>query len=65
MFEVVPGLLIGTRLDPTSDYLTLGGDVIVDLEDCRGPSVDGFPALGNASFVDWLRSEEVGSEPRA
>jgi hypothetical protein len=23
----------------------------------RGPSVDGFPALGNQAFVDWLRAE--------
>ncbi|HSD49308.1 MAG TPA: dual specificity protein phosphatase [Actinomycetota bacterium] len=147
VFEVIPGLLIGTRLDPASDYDTLGVDVIVDLEEwdwawvppvptnrmyvsfpiedddevdpkvrevasfiaslirsgravlvhCteglnrsgvvvaralmtmgqtaedairlvrerRGPSVDGFPALGNASFVDWLRSEEARSGPGA
>lgn len=25
----------------------------------RGPSVDGFPALGNDDFVDWLVTEEV------
>jgi hypothetical protein len=25
----------------------------------RGPSVDGFPALGNSGFVDWLLAEEV------
>lgn len=25
----------------------------------RGPSVDGFPALGNAGFVDWLLAEEA------
>jgi hypothetical protein len=24
----------------------------------RGPSVDGFPALGNPGFVDWLLEEE-------
>jgi dual specificity protein phosphatase-like protein len=24
----------------------------------RGPSVDGFAALGNPAFVDWLRREE-------
>ena len=24
----------------------------------RGPSVDGFPALGNQAFVDWLLEEE-------
>jgi protein-tyrosine phosphatase len=24
----------------------------------RGPSVDGFAALGNPAFVDWLRGEE-------
>jgi protein-tyrosine phosphatase len=23
----------------------------------RGPSVDGFPALGNQAFVDWLHRE--------
>jgi hypothetical protein len=139
VFEVLPGLLIGTRLDATTEYETLGVDVIVDLEDwewgwtppvplgrlyvsfpmddddrvdpqvpqlatfiaslvssgrrvlvhCteglnrsgvvvaralmemgytasaaidlvrrqRGPSVDGFPALGNPAFVDWLLQE--------
>ncbi len=139
IFEVVPHLLIGTRLASGSDYATLGVDVIVDLEDwewawvppvpigkmylsfpiededgvdpkirdvaqfiasvirsgwtvlvhCteglnrsgvvvaralmemglstsdaidlvrrqRGPSVDGFPALGNQAFVDWLHRE--------
>ncbi|HEU4527846.1 MAG TPA: dual specificity protein phosphatase family protein [Actinomycetota bacterium] len=139
VFEVVPGLFIGTRLESGSEYATLGVDVIVDLEDwewawappvptgriymsfpiededevdpkvrevasfvaalvgsgrtvlvhCteglnrsgvvvaralmmmgrsaedaiglvrerRGPSADGFPALGNDSFVAWLRSE--------
>jgi protein-tyrosine phosphatase len=25
----------------------------------RGTSVDGFPALGNPGFVDWLRAEEA------
>jgi Dual specificity phosphatase, catalytic domain len=139
VFEVLPGLLIGTRLDASTEYETLGVDVIVDLEDwewawtppvplgrlyvsfpmddddrvdpqvpqlatfiaslvssgrrvlvhCteglnrsgvvvaralmemgytasaaidlvrrqRGPSVDGFPALGNPAFVDWLLQE--------
>ncbi|HEU4354189.1 MAG TPA: dual specificity protein phosphatase family protein [Actinomycetota bacterium] len=144
LFEVIPGLFIGTRLDPASDFGSLGVDVIVDLEDwgwawvppvptgamylsypmededdvdpkvrevasfvaslvgsgrrvlvhCteglnrsgvvvaralmtigrtadeaiqlvrerRGPSVDGFPALGNTAFVDWLRTEDARSE---
>jgi Dual specificity phosphatase, catalytic domain len=139
VFEVLPGLLIGTRLDASTEYETLGVDVIVDLEDwewawtppvplgrlyvsfpmddddrvdpqvpqlatfiaslvssgrrvlvhCteglnrsgvvvaralmemgytasaaidlvrrqRGPSVDGFPALANPAFVDWLLQE--------
>jgi Dual specificity phosphatase, catalytic domain len=139
VFEVLPGLLIGTRLDASTEFETLGVDVIVDLEDwkwawtppvplgrlyvsfpmddddrvdpqvpqlatfiaslvssgrrvlvhCteglnrsgvvvaralmemgrtadeaielvrrqRGPSVDGFPALGNEAFVEWLRRE--------
>jgi protein-tyrosine phosphatase len=140
IFEVVPGLFISTRLDASTDYASLGVDVIVDLEDwewawvppvpvgkmyvsfpmedgdevdpkvrdiasfiaslvrserkvlvhCteglnrsgvvvaraliamgrsardaidlvrrqRGPSVDGFPALGNEEFVDWLLAED-------
>lgn len=29
----------------------------------RGPSVDGFPALGNQAFVDWLHREDV-TEPQ-
>jgi len=30
----------------------------------RGPSVDGFPALGNPAFVEWLLEEgrTTGSE---
>jgi protein-tyrosine phosphatase len=140
VFEVVPGLFIGTRLAADTEYATLGVDAIVDLEDwewawtppvgvgrmylsfpmededevdpkvrevaafvasliregrkvlvhCteglnrsgimvaralmemgwtasdaielvrrrRGPSVDGFPALGNEAFVAWLLAEE-------
>ena len=140
VFEVVPGLSIGTRLAPETEYGSLGVDAIVDLEPwdwawtppvpvgriylsfpmededdvdprvrdiavivaslvgvgrkvlvhCteglnrsgvvvaralmemgstaedaielvrrrRGPSVDGFPALGNEAFVEWLREEE-------
>jgi Dual specificity phosphatase, catalytic domain len=139
VFEVVPGLFIGTRLDAEAGYTSLDVDAIVDLEDwetawappvplgalfvsfpmedddrvdpmvrdvaafvaslvasgkrvlvhCieglnrsgmvaarvlmemgmtaneaielvrrqRGPSVDGFPALGNEAFVDWLERE--------
>lgn len=32
VFEVVPGLFIATRLEATSEYSTLGVDVIVDLD---------------------------------
>jgi protein-tyrosine phosphatase len=140
VFEVVPGLFIGTRLAADTEYATLEVDAIVDLEHwewawtppvpvgrmylsfpmededevdpkvrevaalvasliregrkvlvhCteglnrsgvvvarslmelgstasdaielvrrrRGPSVDGFPALGNEAFVEWLHAEE-------
>ena len=33
VFEVVPGLFIGTRLVPPAEFSTLGVDAIVDLED--------------------------------
>lgn len=144
VFEVVPHLLIGTRLASGTEYATLGVDVIVDLEDwewawvppvpigrmylsfpmededevdpktrdvaqfiaslissgqtvlvhCteglnrsgvvaaralmfmgrtadeavslvrhrRGLTMDGFPALGNEAFVEWLLAEEAGSD---
>lgn len=140
VFEVVPGLSIGTRLAETADFDSLGVDVVIDLEDwdwawvpsvplgkvfvsfpmededdvdpkvrdvaafvaslvtsgrkvlvhCteglnrsgvviaralmemgrsapeaielvrrgRGPSVDGFPALGNEAFIAWLNAED-------
>jgi dual specificity protein phosphatase-like protein len=29
----------------------------------RGPSVDGFPALGNQAFVDWLQREGRTASP--
>jgi hypothetical protein len=29
----------------------------------RGPSVDGFPALGNDAFVDWLHREGHHASP--
>jgi hypothetical protein len=29
----------------------------------RGPSVDGFPALGNDAFVDWLHREGHQASP--
>jgi protein-tyrosine phosphatase len=139
VFEVVGGLFVATRLDPSTDYATLDVDAVVDLEDwemgwvppvplgrlylsfpmddgdevdpkvrevaafiaslvtsgrrvlihCteglnrsgvvaaralmemgltasdaiglvrrrRGPSVDGFSALGNPAFVVWLHQE--------
>jgi protein-tyrosine phosphatase len=145
VFEVVPGLFIGTRLETSTAYATLNVDVIVDLEDwenawappvslgqlyvsfpmddgdevdpkvrelaafvsslvtsgrrvlvhCteglnrsgvvvaralmelgmtasdaidlvrrrRGPSVDGFPALGNQAFEDWLLREGPTASP--
>jgi protein-tyrosine phosphatase len=141
VFDVVPGLLIGTRLDESTEFAALDVDVIVDLEDwetawvppvplggivvsfpiddadevdpkvrevasfiaslvrsdrrvlihCteglnrsglvaartlmelgmtarhavdlvrqrRGPSVDGFRALGNEAFVEWLLAEDA------
>lgn len=144
VFEVVPHLLIGTRLASGSEFSTLGVDVIVDLEDwewawappvptgriylsfpmededevdpktrdvaqfvasfiredrtvlvhCteglnrsgvvaaralmlmgwtavdaielvrdrRGLTADGFSALGNEAFVEWLVAEEAGAE---
>lgn len=34
------------------------GEAIDLIRRRRGPSVDGFPALGNASFGDWLLAEE-------
>jgi dual specificity protein phosphatase-like protein len=145
VFEVLPGLLIGTRLDPSAEYETLQVDAIVDLEDwefgwtppvplgrlfvsfpmddeddvdphvrqlasfvaalvtsgrrvlvhcteglnrsgvvvaralmemgktaneaielvrrTRGPSVDGFQALNNPAFVDWLLREGGSTSP--
>ena len=33
VFEVIPSLLISTRLGPTAEYATLDVDAIVDLED--------------------------------
>jgi hypothetical protein len=33
VFEVVPGLFIGTRLETSTEFATLNVDVIVDLED--------------------------------
>jgi hypothetical protein len=146
VFEVIPSLLISTRLGPAAEYATLDVDAIVDLEDwefawvppvpigrlymsfpmddgdevdpnvrelasfiaalvgsgkrvlvhcteglnrsgvvvaraliemghpageaiamvrrARGPSVDGFPALGNEAFVGWLFREDSGSLAR-
>jgi hypothetical protein len=28
----------------------------------RGLTMDGFPALGNEAFVEWLLAEETGSD---
>jgi hypothetical protein len=40
-------------------------DEAVDLvRRARGPSVDGFPALGNPAFVEWLHLEEGRSRWR-
>jgi protein-tyrosine phosphatase len=33
LFEVIPGLLIGTKIMPPAEYATMGVDAIVDLED--------------------------------
>lgn len=58
--EVVPGLLLGTRLDPSAQYATLGVDAIVDLEDWEFAWVPDVPVgciylsfpLGDDAEVD-------------
>jgi protein-tyrosine phosphatase len=46
VFEVVPGLRIGTRLVAPADYATLGVDTIVDLEDWEVAWVPPVPTGG-------------------
>jgi hypothetical protein len=39
------------------------GDAIDLVRRRRGPSVDGFPALGNEAFEEWLRMEGRSGSP--
>jgi hypothetical protein len=56
VFEVVPGLSIGTRLAETADYDSLGVDVVIDLEDWDWAWVPSVP-LGKV-FVSFPMEDE-------
>jgi hypothetical protein len=57
-FEVIPGLMIGTK----RALLELGwssGDAIELIRRQRGVTSDGFRALSNERFVTWLLAEDL------
>jgi hypothetical protein len=61
IFEVIPGLMIGTK----RALLELGwssGDAIELIRRQRGVSSDGFRALSNERFVTWLPAEDLPKE---
>jgi hypothetical protein len=62
VFEVVPGLSIGTRLAETADYDSLGVDVVIDLEEWDGAWVPSVP-LGKV-FVSFPMEDEDDVDPK-
>jgi Dual specificity phosphatase, catalytic domain len=62
VFEVVPGLSIGTRLAETADYDSLGVDVVIDLEDWDWAWVPSVP-LGKV-FVSFPMQDEDDVDPK-
>jgi hypothetical protein len=62
VFEVVPGLSIGTRLAETADYDSLGVDVVIDLEDWDWAWVPSVP-LGKV-FVSFPMEDEDDLDPK-
>jgi hypothetical protein len=62
LFEVVPHLLIGTRLASGSEYATLGVDVIVDLEDWEWAWVPPVPV--GKMYVSFPIEDEDEVDPR-
>ena len=62
VFEVVPGLSIGTRLAETADYDSLGVDVVIDLEDWDWAWVPSVP-LGKV-FVSFPMEDEDYVDPK-
>ena len=62
VFEVVPGLFLATRLDATSEYATLGVDVIVDLEDWERAWVP--PVPDGKIFVSFPMQDDDDVDPK-
>jgi hypothetical protein len=62
VFEVVPGLSIGTRLAETADYDSLGVDVVIDLEEWDWAWVPSVP-LGKV-FVSFPMEDEDDVDPK-
>jgi Dual specificity phosphatase, catalytic domain len=62
VFEVVPGLSIGTRLAETADYDSLGVEVVIDLEDWDWAWVPPVP-LGKV-FVSFPMEDEDNVDPK-
>jgi protein-tyrosine phosphatase len=62
LFEVVPHLLIGTRLASGTDYATLGVDVIVDLEDWEWQWVPTVP-IGKM-YLSFPMADEDEVDPK-
>ena len=62
LFEVVPHLLIGTRLASGTDYATVGADVIVDLEDWEWEWVPTVP-IGKM-YLSFPMADEDEVDPK-
>ena len=62
VFEVAPGLSIGTRLAETADYDSLGADVMVDLEDWDWAWVPSVP-VGKV-FMSFPMEDEDDVDPK-
>jgi hypothetical protein len=62
IFEVVPGLLIGTKLVPPAQYATMGVDVIIDLEDWDFAWVPPVPT--GSIYVSFPMEDEKRVDPK-
>jgi protein-tyrosine phosphatase len=62
IFEIVPGLLIGTKLVPPAEYATMNVDVIIDLEDWEFAWVPPVPT--GSIYVSFPMEDDERVDPK-
>jgi protein-tyrosine phosphatase len=62
IFEVIPGLMIGTKLVPPAEYASFGVDVIVDLEDWEFAWVPPVPT--GSIYLSFPLQDDESVDPK-